>query len=288
MTTKILKSEEDPSVNFITPCKDGGYFESRYVRRREDYFICYLSSQSGCNRGCKFCHLTTTKQTMMTDADYLKFISQALEVYKHYDKEVKAKVVHYNWMARGEPLCNKTITKINRYLFDTLTGLAEERELIPRFNISTIMPKTMDTSLAQMFKGYNPTIYYSLYSVDPKFREKWLPGAMPVEDALKQLKEYQDITGKFIKLHWAFIEGENSELSDLHSIFDMVEDYHLLCEFNLVRYNPYSEIEGKEPSEEKLAELLNYIKVRLRGRSQMVTRVGRDIFCSCGCFYSDP
>ena len=64
MKNKILKSNLDQSVNFVEN-QLVGFLESRYVRKVDEYFICYLSSQTGCNRGCKFCHLTASGQTQL-------------------------------------------------------------------------------------------------------------------------------------------------------------------------------------------------------------------------------
>jgi len=49
---RILHSQIDASVNFVEQ-QLTGFIESRYVRREERYMIAYLSSQTGCNRGCR-------------------------------------------------------------------------------------------------------------------------------------------------------------------------------------------------------------------------------------------
>lgn len=59
---QMLKSQLDSSVNFVET-QLVGFLESRYVRREPRYFVAYLSSQTGCNRGCGMCHLTVTGQT---------------------------------------------------------------------------------------------------------------------------------------------------------------------------------------------------------------------------------
>ena len=79
---QVLHSEQDASVNFVEE-QLAGFLEARYVRRCADYFVCYLSSHSGCNRGCEFCHLTATGQTSFQPSTINDFTGQALSVFKH-------------------------------------------------------------------------------------------------------------------------------------------------------------------------------------------------------------
>jgi len=83
-------------------------------RRCADYFVCYLSSHSGCNRGCEFCHLTATGQTSFQPSTINDFTSQALSVFKHYRRQQPARYMHYSFMARGEPLANPHLLEHDR------------------------------------------------------------------------------------------------------------------------------------------------------------------------------
>lgn len=281
--SQVLKSQIDKSVNFVEE-QLVGFLESRYVRKVEEYFICYLSSQTGCNRGCKFCHLTATGQTAFKDSDYQDFLNQAMQVFRHYRSEVPAKYMHYNFMARGEALANKNLIDHADDILLPLAQLAIKEGLKPKFNMSTIMPKTLDKSLTDIFKIITPTMYYSLYSVDPAFRKKWVPSAMPVSDALDMLKEYQQITKKIQKIHFAFIKGENDSIESLAEMVNELNKRELLCEFNLVRYNPFSTAQGEESDEATLERNLLFLKDNFKGKVQMIPRVGFDVKASCGMF----
>jgi adenine C2-methylase RlmN of 23S rRNA A2503 and tRNA A37 len=159
-----------------------------------------------------------------------------------------------------------------------------QSDLGVKFNVSTIMPKSLDRPLKQVFRVVHPTIYYSLYSVRDEFRKKWMPQAMPAEDALAMLRDYQQFSKKVVKIHHCFIAGENDSEADVMGMLAALERHRLDVEFNLVRYNPYSEIQGAESSDEVIARNLNIINSALRGKVQMIPRVGFDVKASCGMF----
>lgn len=288
--TEILFSNEDASVNFVTPHPLGGAFESRYVRREPEYFISYLSSHSGCNKACRFCHLTQTRQTMMEAATPGQYEIQASHTFHHYRTQDAAQRVNYNFMARGEPLANPNVLNSWLDVQRPLQGLADTYDLKAKFNISTIMPSEVaDRSLYQIFGDSKAQIYYSLYSMDEDFRKRWLPKALDAHEALWKLVEWQQKTGELLTLHWAFIEGENDSEEDLERIIMAILVRNLDVKFNLVRYNPYSIGQGREPSEEILQRNFNILSEAFGNeKSRIVPRVGFDVKASCGMFVDTP
>jgi adenine C2-methylase RlmN of 23S rRNA A2503 and tRNA A37 len=276
----------DRSVNFVEQ-QLVGFIESRFVRKCDDYFVAYLSSQTGCNRGCTFCHLTVTGQTDFVDSSHNDFMAQAIQVFKHYRNEIKpAKYMHYSFMARGEPLANKILLESGDELLSKLGQVAKEEGLPAKFNISTIMPMTLKKSLIDVFHYVNPTIYYSFYSTNQKWRNKWMPAALPADEAVARLKEYQTFSKKILKIHHPFIAGENDSEAEVNAVCDVIEKHNLLCEFNLVRYNPASPDQGVESSEEIIKRNISILEERFKfnGKVQIIPRVGFDVKASCGMF----
>lgn len=278
-------SRLDASVNFVREA-DVGRIEARYVRRTDDYVVVYLSSQTGCRQACRMCHLTATGQTKLRDTTHAEIVEQAERVLDHYRTQPRARSVHYNFMARGEALLNHTVLHDSSTLFDTLWQRADALDLRARFLVSTILPiEHGDRPLEDVFRRYHPEIYYSLYSMVPAFRKRWLPKAQPAEVALDRLAAWQRATYKLVKIHYAFIAGENDSEHDVHAVCDALEARGLYAHINIVRYNPPSAAQGEESPEDVIERNAAIFRTRLpKARVRVIPRVGFDVQASCGMF----
>lgn len=293
MTWETLASEQDASVNHVLSHSDGGFWEGRFVQRTPERFICYLSSHTGCAHSCRFCHLTATKQTMMTPASLEDYLNQAKHVLKTYEKNLDsgkepAQLIHFNFMARGDALSNPYFVNNSQELYDHLTKLVEPFNLDIKFLVSTIFPNDFNGNLNDIFKDERAIPYYSLYSMNPQFRKKWIPKSWAPEKALMALTQLQKEQNKNVSLHWAFIKDQNDRIEDVEQILDVVEELGLKAKFNLVRYNPHDQRHGVESDEEHLQKLFDLINNRMKlVGSRIVPRVGYDVKASCGMFVTN-
>ncbi len=296
MTTITLISKQDPSVNTVLI---NGY-ESRFVVRDHTPII-YLSSFNGCDKACRMCWLTQNNQTDMVPADLDMFIEQARCSLEHaeafFKDQTAPQSLHFNFMARGEPLVNPTVMGD----WETLSkSLIEEAEkvfpgVLVKFKISTIMPHLYDTDEnGTVTGGYtdipfttnHPEIYYSLYSVQTAFRKRWLPNTQEPKEALRLLSSYSRKGGS-VWIHGAFIEGHNDSLVSINDMIRAIKHYNTTNKFNIVRFNSPDESKWVEPTEEWLEEIVKFME-RQGLEVQMVPRVGHDVAASCGMFYEEP
>lgn len=286
MDWDVLRSAEDRSVNFTRRAPDGGLLEARFVARSDDYAIAYLSSHSGCRLACRFCHLTQTGQTMFGPATHWDLMGQFMRVLGHMDEErVRPPRLNVNFMARGEPLANPHITQdFAAFAVPAMTE-AERRGMSVRFNISTVFPADRDVDLTRAFGAFPVTPYWSLWSVDPGFRRRWLPRAEAPERSLDRLLRFQAETGREVVLHWGLIAGRNDREEDLAGIASLLSGSGLRARLNLVRYNSFSRRTGTEAGQDRLSRFLEVLGPILGiPGSRVVPRVGRDVFASCGMF----
>jgi adenine C2-methylase RlmN of 23S rRNA A2503 and tRNA A37 len=214
---------------------------------------------------------------------------------KYWDENVKGtkpnpSKVHVNFMARGEPLDNPVVRNNWAALSTEIRDIIKQvvNTSLVKFKISTILPDTMEfpTALIDNFKkGITPEIYYSMYSVDADFRKRWIPKAMAVDKALPLIKVMMK-EGIKVTFHHALIKGENATLTDAKAFVKTIQKYDIVdAKFNLVRYNPYSPMQGVEPNDKMIMNYLSVINNCGLFRSvKMIPKVGPDVQAACGMF----
>lgn len=293
---QTLKSIYDSSVNFVIPYKSS-VIECRYVRRADHYISTYLSSHNGCNMGCKFCWLTASGQNSfnhVTTELYVLQLDKVLNHAKEIDQDSSKNVrININMMARGESLANKYLVNSYDTFYDELQKVVDKYDYKEqKINVSTIMPYTIkDKELKDIFNNKPAYLYYSLYSINQSFRDKWLPNALPHKLALNKLKNYQDSTDLPLTIHFCLIEGENDNLDDIRAMATQLEEYNFnKLKFNIIAFNPDPNSEYKESSPNTQKNVFDILKSVAKdtdiktNKTRQVARVGYDVKVSCGMF----
>ncbi len=278
-------SKQDASVNWDHVVTSAVSKHATFVGAR--IILLCICRHRRLRPACRMCHLTTSRQTRVRDASFAEIIEQAATVLDYYRQEAPpARIVHFNFMARGEPLNNRALIADGDSLLGELSRRAVELGLRPRHLISTIFPRQLDRPLDDIFITHHPDLHYSIYSMSPRFRQRWLPKAMPAEIALDRLMQWQRSAHKLVTLHHAYIAGENDSEVDVHQICDAVEERGLKVDINIVRYNSADPsrygVESEESILQRNADI--YRSRLLQSRVSIIPRVGFDVAASCGMF----
>lgn len=275
------KSELDKSVNLEF---DG--MECRYVRRNNEKMTVYLSSQKGCKQACRFCFLTQkgyTDDTNVTIEEYERQIDAVFDCY--LDDPEPAIRVNFDLMAKGEPFENFDLLNNFADFYELCESFASDYELDFKINISSILPQWVNENDIDRFYSWDKVrIYYSLYSLNPDFRKKWLPRANPFPiDNLKQLYMLQKKYNKPYRVHWCYISGENDTSDQTHALGEILAN-HGSPNVNIVRYNPFSGQQGKESAFDNIQSNAWILKKTYGLNVKIIPRVGFDVNASCGMF----
>lgn len=301
-------SKLDASINYLI----NGGLEARFVQRNPEQVIVYLSSQYGCDQACRICHLTQMGQISNKDTTDAEFELQMRTVLQAYftRTQVIPKSINFNYMAKGELLLNQhrrlmrgeevlDIEHMSTMIAMDVFGehgaaIGGKLPLLNQY-VSTIFPSELLTpipdydnpiTLYELVDNFRTTFFYSLYSLDPTFRKRWLPKAMDPSQAIEFLWDYSNYdTNPTPVIHHALIEGENDTEEEAYRIAQFMEVNDVEYRVNLVRYNPFGPGQGKEPNDEQYERVAEVFRDSdYCERVQIVPRVGQDCAASCGQF----
>jgi 23S rRNA (adenine2503-C2)-methyltransferase len=234
----------DGTRKWLFDVGQGNAIESVFIPEDDRGTLC-ISSQAGCNVGCRFCstghqgfnrNLTAAEiigQLWWARHELLKDIdsSRLLAGEKIADTRVISNVV---MMGMGEPLLNydSVVTAVRLMLDDNAYGLSRRRVTVSTSGVVPMMDRlSQDCPVA---------LAVSLHAPNDALRDQLVPlnKKYPLADLLAACERYLEFAPRdFITFEYVMLDGVNDSDQHAHELVDLVRRVH--CKLNLIPFNPF-------------------------------------------------
>lgn len=258
---------KDGTIKYLWRLGDGEYVESVVMEYKHGRSIC-ISTQAGCNMGCKFCASTLSgKKRDLTPGE---IIDQVIFAVKD-----SGKISNIVLMGIGEPLDNydnviKFLKNVNndkglnigyRHISLSTCGIVPKIYELAKEN----MPITLSISLHAPFDDLRSDIM----PVNRKYN---------ITELMEACRHYINITGRRISFEYTLINNVNDTEKCAKKLAELVKG--MLAHVNLIPVNEARKnmIRSTEKNVKKFAEMLSQRNINVTIRRQL----GNDIKASCG------
>lgn len=273
---KVIKEQVsyDGTIKLLLELSDSSSVETVLMRYDYGNAIC-VSSQVGCNMGCKFCASGLIKK--QRDLDACEMIMQVMKMQEYLDKEGKGeRVSHIVIMGSGEPFDN--YEKVMRFIriANEQKGLAIGARHIT-VSTSGIAPKIITYSK----EGLQVNLAISLHASNDETRNKLMPinKAYPLEKLFEAIREYCVNSDRRVTIEYILLKGINDSLTNADELTKLLKG--IFAYVNLIPYNEVEENEFKRS--DKQAVRAFYERLKNNGVNVTIRKeFGTDIDAACG------
>ncbi len=269
-TLEITKVERDVDVNkYLFKLKDGEKVEAVLMDHIYGNSLC-ISTQVGCNMGCKFCESGRLKKVRNLETH--EMVEQILLV----EEECGKRISHVVIMGIGEPFDNYD----NLINFIEIINNPKGIELGSRhITVSTcgLVPKIKEF----MKLPYQVNLAISLHAPNNEIRDTIMPinKAYPIEVLMETLNEYIKMTNRRVTFEYILLDGVNDTEECAVELAKLVRGMN--CYINLIPYNETNNISYKRTKPlniSKFYDILKKNKINVTIRREY----GSKISAACG------
>jgi len=254
---------------YLFELQDGNYIESVLMYHNYGISIC-VSSQVGCNMGCKFCESGRLKK--VRNLETYEIVEQLLLI----EEDIKERISHVVIMGIGEPFDNyENISKFLK-IINSNKGINIGARHI---TVSTcgLIPGII--KFTNDFKEINLAI--SLHAPNDTIRNEIMPinKAYPLKKLIETLKKYEAKTNRRITFEYIMLENVNDSKKHAQELAEMIKG--LNCYVNLI---PYNETENIEFKRTKKVQILAFYDILKKNDINVTIRkeFGSDVDAACG------
>ena len=263
------KQEEDLTKKYLFRLIDDEFIEAVVMRHDYGISIC-VSSQVGCNMGCRFCESgRLKKQRNLTSYE---MVEQILLIEKDLGVRISSVVI----MGIGEPLDNyDNVMDFVRIINDAKGLQIGSRHI----TLSTcgIVPKIYE--LAKFPLQINLAI--SFHAPTDELRNKLMPVnkvySIPV--LMEAISNYLQVTSRRVTIEYVMLNNVNDSIECARSLADLFRGMNIYV--NLIPYNETNHLEFRRSSKNKIRAFYDELK-RLGINVTIRKEFGSKIDAACG------
>ena len=230
-----LVSPRDGTAKYLFRLDDENLVEGVLMRYHYGNTVC-ISTQVGCNMGCRFCASTLNGCVRSLTAGEMLCEVGAVERSETPPENGQRAVTNIVLMGSGEPLDN--YDHVIRFL-RTVTA-PDGFGVSPR-NISVSTCGVVPRMLTFCDDAPHVTLSVSLHAHDDETRSSLMPinRVYPLAEVLQAARHYAEATKRRVVFEYALIDGVNASMADADALAKLLSG--MLCHVNLIPLNPVPE-----------------------------------------------
>lgn len=270
---QILKSKDGKTTKALLKTIDNKLVEAVLMKFDDGRATICVSSQIGCQLGCKFC--ATGKMGFTRNLMTEEITDQAL-IFKHIIADEDKSITNVVFMGMGEPFMN----------YDNVIAAVKELNNSDTFGIGA---RSITLSTSGLVDGIDKlaeeniqvNLAISLHAPNQELREKIMPIAKkyPLDELISSVKKYLYKTNRRVTYEYIMLNGQNDSPENAKQLVSLLKDQ--LCHINLIPYNAAGNTEFKKSHRIAIEEFKEIIE-----RSNIPVTVrhsfGDDIAAACG------
>ncbi|MBV4418732.1 23S rRNA (adenine(2503)-C(2))-methyltransferase RlmN [Clostridium tyrobutyricum] len=266
---KTYESERKDTFKYLYKYDDGNIIETVVMKYNRGNSIC-VSTQVGCNMGCRFC--ASTIGGMVRNLSSGEILAQVLVC----QKQIGEKISNIVLMGSGEPLDNyENVLKFIKIVNSQYCLNIGQRHI----TLSTcgIVPKIKKLAEEKM----QITLAISLHAAEDALRTTMMPIAnkYSINEIMESCRYYINKAGRRISFEYALVQGVNDSDRCALKLVHLLKE--MLCHVNLIPVNKIKENGFKQSSKNNIE---NFLRILSKHGIETTIRkeMGSDIDAACG------
>lgn len=267
---EIEKKQEDHlTYKYLFKLRDNEYIEAVVMMHDYGISVC-VSSQVGCNMGCRFCESGRLKKRRNLEA--YEMVEQILVI----ERDLGVRISHVVVMGIGEPMDNYD----NVVKFVSIINDAKGIQIGARhITISTcgLVPKIYELSKLPI----QVNLAISLHAPMDELRSKLMPvnKVYSIPTLIEAIRDYLQVTSRRVTIEYVMLNNVNDSIECAKSLAALFKGMNIYV--NLIPYNETNHLEFNRSSKTKIKAF--YDELKKQGINVTIRKeFGSNIDAACG------